>query len=209
MHEKTLPKGSVELLNKLKELNDPLLNSFVLAGGTGLALQLGHRISIDFDFFKTESFDINKLHRILKKISNYEVLQEDNNTLTILINKIKISYFRIDDPFIFDTIPYRFFSVADKRDIALMKLLAISGRGSRKDFADLYTILRSGPTLRDYFELLTKKYTSGRANIYHILKSLTFFEDAEKEPMPEMLEPFDWKECKNFFIREAHAIVLK
>jgi len=89
-----------------------------------------------------------------------------------------------------------------------MKLIAISGRGSRKDFVDLHTILRSGPILQDYFELLPKKYGPGRANVYHILKSLTYFEGAEQEPPPPMLEPFDWDECKSFFVREAHAIVL-
>ena len=94
------------------------------------------------------------------------------------------------------------------RDMALMKLVAISGRGSRKDFADLYTILRDPPSLPDYFELLPRKYDPSRLNTYHILKSLTYFEDAETEPMPRMCVPFDWQECKDFFVREARAIVL-
>ena len=72
-----------------------------------------------------------------------------------------------------------------------MKLIAISGRGSRKDFIDLYTILRNGPILKDFFPLLPIKYGAGRANVYHILKSLTYFKDAEREPPPTMLEPFD------------------
>jgi hypothetical protein len=89
-----------------------------------------------------------------------------------------------------------------------MKLVAISGRGSRKDFADLYLILQNGPALEDYFDMLPRKYGSSRINTYHILKSLTYFEDDEKEPMPRMLVPFDWEECKSFFIRQARAIVL-
>jgi len=67
-----------------------------------------------------------------------------------------------------------------------MKLAAISGRGSRKDFVDLHTILRNPPTLRDYFDLLPRKYGPDCINTYHILKSLTYFADAEKEPMPSM-----------------------
>jgi hypothetical protein len=98
--------------------------------------------------------------------------------------------------------------VADIRDIALMKLIAISGRGCRKDFVDLFTIVRIGVALQDLLGLLPKKYGAGRVNAYHILKSLTYFEDAEKEPMPVMLEPLNWKECKAFFTREAHSLVL-
>jgi len=90
-----------------------------------------------------------------------------------------------------------------------MKLAAISGRGSRKDFIDLYIILRDKPTLREYFDLLPRQYGPNRSNAYHLLKSLTYFADAEKEPLPSMLAPFAWKECKAFFIREAHRIVLR
>jgi len=90
----------------------------------------------------------------------------------------------------------------------LMKLIAISGRGSRKDFADLYIILQDVPTLETYFDMLPKKYGESRVNTYHILKSLTYFDDAESEPMPRMLVPFDWEECKAFFVREARAIIL-
>ncbi len=73
---------------------------------------------------------------------------------------------------------------------------------------DLYTILRGGLTLRECFRLLPRKYGAERVNAYHLLKSVTFFEDAEREPMPRMLVPFNWDECKAFFRREAHAIVL-
>lgn len=141
-------------------------------------------------------------------ICQYETLQEAEHTLTVLIHKTKLSFFRVTDRFLFPTTPFRFFAIADLRDIALMKLAASSGRGSRKDFADLYAILQDGPSLSDYFELLPRKYDSRRLNAYHILKSLTYFDDAEKEPMPRMLAPFDWSECKRFFVREARAIVL-
>jgi hypothetical protein len=89
-----------------------------------------------------------------------------------------------------------------------MKLAAISSRGSRKDFVDLYTILRGGLELEQCFAWLPEKYGEGRVNSYHVLKSLTYFEDAEREPLPRMFEPFDWQECRAFFVREAHAIVL-
>lgn len=208
MHEKVLPQGSKALLAWLEKNAASVFQEWTLAGGTGLALWLGHRISEDFDFFRNEGVDLNVLHGTFKKHGAYETLQEAEHTLTVLVGGIKLSFFQIPDPFLFERTPYRSFHLADIRDIALMKLIAISGRGSRKDFVDLYTILRSGPILQDLFQLLPEKYGPGRANVYHTLKSLAYFEDAEPEPPPTMLEPFDWEECKAFFVREAHAIVL-
>lgn len=208
MHEKVLPRGSRDLLAKLESLKRPQLQGWTLAGGTGLALQIGHRISEDFDFFRTDSMDVNRLHEVLRLVGEVETLQEDDRTLTVLISQTKVSFFSVPDPFLFPGQPYVFFRLADPRDIALMKLAAISGRGSRKDFIDLYNILRGGLSLEECFQWLPQKYGEGRSNTYHVLKSLAYFEDAESEPMPRMLEPFDWDECKAFFVREAHAIVL-
>lgn len=208
MHEKVLSPHSRQLLAALDKMKSPALTGWTLAGGTGLALHLGHRISDDFDFFRTDNMDLRKLHDVFKKIGPYETLQEAEHTFTVLSEKTKVSFFRISDPFIFKSVPYRFFSLADVGDIALMKLIAISGRGSRKDFVDIYTILRGGLTLQECFDELPRKYLSGRANAYHILKSLTYFEDVEKEPMPTMLESFQWEDCKAYFVRETHAITL-
>jgi hypothetical protein len=208
MHEKVLPKGSLDLLSGIEKVEASLLRGWVLAGGTGLALQLGHRVSEDFDFFRAAPFSLEAMHRVLREVGGYETMQESEHTLTVLVRGIKVSFFHVADPLLFDPAPYRSFSVADIRDIALMKLVAISGRGSRKDFVDLYFILKGGLPLKEYFDLLPKKFGPGRANAYHILKSLAYFDDAEAEPMPRMLEPFDWKQCKGFFVRQAHAIVL-
>ena len=192
---------------KLGSLRRPDLEGWTLARGTGLALQMGHRISEDFDFFRTDPMNVNRLHEVLRLAGEVETLQEDDRTLTVLIARTKVSFFSVPEPFLFPGQPYVFFTLADPRDIALMKLAAISGRGSRKDFIDLYVILRTGLSLEECLKRLPEKYGS-RANAYHILKSLTYFEDAEGEPMPRMLEPFNWDECKAFFVREAHAIVL-
>ena len=208
MHEKVLPQHSLELLSALGKDPSPLLTGWTLAGGTGLAFHLGHRISDAVNFCRTDDMDVRALHDVLASHGPYETLQEADHTLTVIIKNTKLSFFRVRDPFLFDTLPHRFFTIASIGDIALMKLIAISGRGSRKDFADLYTILQDEPTLEAYFEMLARKYGESRVNTYHILKSLTYFDDAESEPMPQMLVPFDWKECKAFFVREARAIVL-
>jgi hypothetical protein len=208
MHERVLPPGSRSLIASLKKTAHPALGGWTLAGGTGLALRVGHRRSDDFDFFRTGPMDPAALLDTIAGLSETEILQQEERTLTLLARKVKISFFGIREPFLFSPQPYSFFAVADTRDIALMKLVAIMNRGSRKDFVDLYTILRDGPTLRDYLELLPRRYGTGRINTYQVLMSLAFFEDAEQEPMPAMLEPFDWEECRSFFVREARSIVL-
>ena len=208
MHEKVLPCGSRELLARLRALTSSELEGWTLAGGTGLALEIGHRISEDFDLFRTDEFSPKRLHETLRRLGEVETLQEEDRTLTVLVSEVKISFFSVPDEFLFPGQPYEFFLLADIRDIALMKLAAISGRGSRRDFIDLHTILRTGLSLEQIFEWLPEKFGEGRVNTYHVLKSLTYFEDAEREPMPEMLEPFCWPECKAFFVREAHALVL-
>jgi hypothetical protein len=208
MHEKVLSGRSLELLSKLAADTSPQLEGWTLAGGTGLAFRLGHRISEDLDFFRADNMDVRELHEVFRRHGPYETLQEADHTLTVIIYGTKLSFFRSQDPFLFDSARFRFFGIADVRDIALMKLAAISGRGSRKDFVDLYMILRDKPSLKDYFDLLPRKYGASRINTYHILKSLTYFDDAETEPPPRMLAPFDWEECKAFFAREAHAIIM-
>lgn len=208
MHEEALPPHSLALMKRLEAARLPALAGWTLAGGTGLALRLGHRVSDDFDFFRTTPMNLAELHAALSAQGRYELLQEAEHTLTVRLRRTKLSFFRIADPFLFPATPYRFFQVADVRDIALMKLAAISGRGSRKDFVDLYMILRGGLSLQECFAWLPRKYVSARANPYHLLKSLTYFADAEQEPACRMRIPFDWQECKAFFVREAHALVL-
>ncbi len=208
MHEKALPDGSRTILEALSSSTHAALGGWILAGGTGLALRIGHRRSEDFDFFRTAGMDTHGLFDALEVAGPLETLQMSEGTLTVLVRGVKMSFFQVRDPFLFEPTPFRFFGIADTRDIALMKLAAITNRGSRKDFVDLYFMLRSGPSLTDLLALMTKKYGAERTNLYQVLMSLTFFEDAEEEPMPTMREPFTWKECASFFVRESRMVVL-
>ena len=208
MHERTLPPGSRKLLDALKHLSRPALRGWTLAGGTGLALRVGHRSSDDFDFFRTDGMARRELHDTLSVVGEVETLQQGEKTLSVLLSGVKLSFFRVPDRFLFPSTAYSFFRIADARDIALMKLTAIANRGSRKDFVDLFTILQNGPTLQEYLDLLPRKYGTGRTNAYQVLMSLTYFDDAEGEPMPNMIGSFDWEGCKAFFVREAGMIVL-
>ena len=208
MHAETLPPGSRQTLDWLARQSAPDLQNWMLAGGTGLALQIGHRISEDFDFFRTDAMDVRTLHDVFKAYGAYETLQEAEHTLTVRLDQTKLLFFCVRDPFLFSGRPCRFFTIADITDIALMKIAAISGRGSRKDFVDLFFILSGSLSLRQSLELATKKYGANRANRYQLLKSLTYFDDAEREPMPRMLRSVDWDACKRFFIQAARDVTL-
>jgi hypothetical protein len=208
MHEKVVSRPARALLADLGKIDDGALNGWTLAGGTGLALHFGHRVSDDFNLFRTRDMDAGAVLRVLAGLGPHEILQHEPDTLTVLVRKTKLSFFQVADAFLYPTIPYRLFALADVRDIALMKLAAIAGRGSRKDFVDLYFIVRRGFALQDFFDLLPKRFRSGSLDPYHILRGLTYFDDAEREPMPRVLQPFRWSECKAFFAREARAIVL-
>lgn len=208
MHAETLPPGSRQTLDWLARQSASALRNWMLAGGTGLALQIGHRISEDFDFFRTDAMDVRTLHDVFKAYGTYETLQEAEHTLTVRLGQTKLSFFCVRDPFLFSGLPYRFFTIADITDIALMKIAAISGRGSRKDFVDLFFILSGSLSLRQSLELTTKKYGANRTNRYQLLKSLTYFDDAEREPMPQMLHPVNWDTCKRFFIQAARDVTL-
>ena len=208
MHREALPATSGELLAALNRHGATEFSGWVLAGGTGLALQLGHRVSEDFDFFRTHGLDTAALFERLSEVAACDTLYSDERTLTVLVGGVKLSFFQVRDPFLFPVTPYTFFGVADIRDIALMKLLAVTNRGSRKDFVDLFAILNGGPTLSDYLQLLPRKYGPGRLNPYQVAMSLTYFADAEGEPMPYMLAPLEWAECKAFFVREVRSLVL-
>ena len=208
MHTEVLPATSGELLVTLTISGATEFRGWVLAGGTGLALQLGHRISEDFGFFRTRDVDTAALFDRLREVATCETLYSDEHTLSVLVDGVRLSFFQVRDPFLFPATPFSFFGVADLRDIGLMKLLAVTNRGSRKDFVDLFTLLKTGLSLSDYLQLLPRKYGPGRLNPYQVATSLTYFEDAEAEPLPRMLVPFEWPACKEFFIREVQALVL-
>ncbi len=182
----------------------PELRDFYLAGGTALALHLGHRGSVDFDFFRQKSFDPRWLLEQLPSPPRVAVLQEARDTLTVEFRGVKTSFFayrhQLIRPLESSGLPAQLASIPD---IAAMKLAAIAGRGSRKDFVDIYFICRQCFPLKEAFTYLQAKFTDHDYDLYHILRSLTYFADAEAEPMPELRVAATWPEIKQFLTTEA------
>jgi|AntAceMinimDraft_16_1070373.scaffolds.fasta_scaffold12662_6 hypothetical protein len=200
MLEKIISEKTKQDLEVLKK--EGLFDGFYLAGGTGLALQLKHRVSIDLDFFNQKKFDNQILLQRIKRIGKFSLEKEAENTLTGIFNNTKITFLTYDYPSLFPFKKINNLRVADIKDIACMKISAISSRGSKKDFVDLFFICQQAISLKETLILFKKKYQSINYNMVHILKSLSYFQDAEKEPMPKMLIPIRWEEVKIFFKEE-------
>jgi hypothetical protein len=126
--------------------------------------------------------------------------------LHLELNGLRISYLRSEVPFLFSGTVYRGLTVADPRDIAVLKLIAIGGRGSRKDFVDLFFYLKSGGTLAGVLTLLEQRFRTVDYNAYHLLKSLAYFADAEEEPMPNMIRPLEWETVTDYLIAEVRRL---
>ncbi len=188
----------LELLSRIAEVR-----TFYLAGGTALALYLGHRRSRDFDFFRPKEFNPQDLLLVLREAGEPDVLLEATGTLTVALRGIPTS-FRYNYPLLrpLRESPWGF-GLADPEDIAAMKLAALAGRGSRRDFVDLYFHSRQLMPLEQTFDRFREKYRGVSVDPYHLLRSLTFFDDAEAEAMPELLVGVGWDEIKAFFRGEA------
>jgi hypothetical protein len=203
-HRKVIPAATETTLCALRDVK--LVNRFYLAGGTGLALQFGHRLSLDLDFFSPEHFDEDALLERIQALEGFALVAKAPYTLHATLKETKVSFLGYAYPMLFPTNPFEGVAVADPRDIACMKITAIASRGTKRDFVDLYTVTtRYG--LKEILRLFDEKYARTRYSKLHLLKSLTYFTDAEKDPMPHMLQPMEWDTVKKFFSREAPRLL--
>lgn len=196
-HPEAIAPEAERTLLELQEQS--ILRDFYLAGGTGLALQLGHRRSIDLDFFSDKNFDEDALLREVDGLQDVSLVEKDKRTLHASIQGTKVSFLGgYDYPLLFPLCSFQRVSVADARDIACMKITTLMSRGKKRDFIDVCAASRDYG-LKQLIRLFEEKYARTRYNPEHVLKSLTYFEDAEWDPMPEILIPISWEEVKQFF----------
>ena len=207
MFEEVLSKNAKQSLAILSESG--ILKSTYLAGGTALALQLGHRYSYDFDFFTPQKFDEEILvQQIAEVLPNFSLERKSWGTILGYLGTTRFSMFFYDYPLLFKTHQFSGIDIADIKDIAPMKIAAIADRGTKRDFIDLYFIFAKAKALtpKEALVLYDKKFKTLRQNKIHILKSLVYFQDAEKDKLPQMIKPVKWLSVKKFFISEQHKI---
>ncbi len=210
MFETVLSKNAKNALAVLGKSG--ILQQSYMAGGTALALQINHRFSFDFDFFTASKFDADILaQRIKELIPEFELEKKDWGTILGAIGSTRFSLFYYNYPLLFSAQKFLTVDIADIKDIAPMKIAAISDRGSKKDFIDLYFIVKIEKklSLEECLELYDEKFKSLKENKIHILKSLTYFDDADKQSGLKMIKKADWKEIKKFFQREVLVISRK
>lgn len=203
-HREVIPASTEATLTALRDAN--LLNSFYLAGGTGLALQLGHRLCLDLEFFAPEHFDQEALLQRMQNLAEFALVAKAPYTLHATIEKTKVSFLGYAYLVLYPSTPFLGVAIADPRDIACMKVSAIASRGTKRDFVDLYFCAKRFG-LKEVLRMFETKYAQTHYSKIHILKSLTFFADAEKDPMPHKLESLDRGEVKQFFLREAPRLI--
>ena len=186
-----------------------LMDDAYLAGGTACALQIGHRISVDLDFFTPKEFNAKELVRSLKNIGKFELDMQKWGTILGDLEKIKFSIFVYKYPVLFPFKSLFGINILDLQDIAAMKIDAISTRGIRRDFMDLYFICQSGISLNEILEFYDHKFGALASNIVHIQKSLVYFVDAEMTAMPKMLKRVEWDDVKKYFESEVRKLAKK
>lgn len=200
-----LDKERLDILPLLENFKE----DFYLAGGTALALQIGHRDSIYFDFFTQKDIDTKKLFEKCQNIlKEYKILktQEDKNTLTIIIDKkIKVSFFTYKYPLLEHLLKEENLNLASITDIACMKLYAITSRATQKDYIDLYFILHKIP-LKKVQEKTQEKFKDIDINL--ILKSLIYFKNIEEEKIVfKNNKNIKFKEVEDFLKREMSNLM--
>lgn len=180
---------------------------FYLAGGSAVALHLGHRISVDLDFFtKGPDFDADGLLHDLVSIGPIDIEQQDRRTLLGRLEGVKFSFFVYPYPLLEETETVAGVRVAKLLDLALMKVVAISQRGTRRDFIDLYCLCRHHLRLADVLQRMPEKFRDISYPSYHLLRSLVYFDDADSDEPPKMLTDLDWERVKSFFRVEVEPL---
>jgi predicted nucleotidyltransferase component of viral defense system len=202
--ERVLAQSAQSLLARLSEVE--LVRSFYLAGGTGLALQLGHRCSEDLDWFSQTDFNSAALAAELAAIAPTQITDQDSGTLAAVVGGIEVGFYRYPYPLLFPAESYRGLTVASWKDILCMKLVAIGQRAAKRDFVDIYCGLKAGLTLRQLLDLMKCKYGDVEYSEYHLVRSLTYFDEVEAEPLPSLLHEVSWDEIRSVLLDEVRKL---
>lgn len=205
LHLETVAPSTLELLNELQGLDS--LRETRLVGGTALSLQYGHRISVDLDLFacNLEADFITIISEIKNKGYTIEIRKQSSSILIAMVEEIKVDIVNYPYPWIDSEIREENIVMATDKDIAAMKLSAITNRGTKKDFIDLYYLLKHY-SLEQMVSFYTTKY--GESSVFMVLKSLTYFDDAELDVSPNVLDrTINWSTIKNTITNEVKLLM--
>ena len=201
MYWNIIDKDRYKLLKDLTEI--VTIPEYYMIGGTALSLQMGLRESFDFDFCVPAQFNNELLLEELGKIGEVKVKQNQSGTCDVILNGVQVSFFYYPNKIINELMkPQEMpkLRMASILDIAIMKIVAIGGRGAKKDFFDLYNIInKCRISIKELAEGLIEK-CGNKTNYVNIIMGLSYFEDAEQEILPKTFVEYNWEEIKEFFI---------
>lgn len=200
MFTKTLLPNTIRAIELVSKVS--IVKKSYLAGGTALALRLGHRISVDLDFFTQEELEEKVLLADLEQLPEFKKDGVAWRTVWGIIKNTKFSLFYYKYPLIGKTDEFMGLNLASLKDIAAMKIVAIGDRGTMRDFIDLY-LLSKTYSLDEMLIFYDQKYGDLDEKKYHLIKSLDYFIDAEKDEPPQMLIDVPWKEVKSYFHNQS------
>ena len=198
----TVEPRTLELLKSL--MQEQAFNDMRLVGGTALALQYGHRQSIDLDFFGDLTCELENTQEILSKYGKVTVLKETKNIRIYVVDNIKVDFVHYSCyPWLEDVIFEDGIRLASPKDIAAMKINAIEGRGTRKDFVDVFFLLKHY-SLQEILSFYKAKYPN--YSDFRAMMSLTYFDDAEMQPMPKMFNNTSWSDMQKAIIEKVKLL---
>ena len=200
LHYEAIDPSTLEVLKRLLQI--PVFSGLRLVGGTSLALQLGHRKSIDIDLFGSLEADDLSVSDALKIFKTVTIVQKTENITIYSIEGIKVDIVNYTYPWLAPIKEDDGIRMADIEDIAAMKLSAVTGRGAKKDFVDIAFLMRQY-SLKQLMQFYNKKYYDGSE--FLVLKSLTYFEDADHEPDPVMLQTMRWEDIKRSIVENLEG----
>lgn len=206
LHWNTVTPAMRSILEGFTE--SKIAGEFYLAGGTALALQLGHRLSVDLDFFSPTQSDVPALANVLQHaLKGFSPTLSDTSwgNLVFLANDVRIGFYGYGYALIRPLLQTGDLRLASMEDIALMKMDALLARASRKDFHDLYAICQR-ITLRELLDLAPEKYPDVRDFEAQVVKHMTYFDRAETETPVPLLEPVEWTKVKEWFRTQAKSL---
>lgn len=195
LYLETVESSTLELLKKLQRL--PVLEQTRLVGGTALALQLGHRKSIDLDFFGTVDCEAEYLRESIAGIASLTILKESPHIHIYIVDGIKVDIVNYKYPWLDDVVLEQGLRLASVSDIVAMKITAIIGRGTKKDFIDIAFLLHHF-SLEEILHFYAAKYND--SSVFMAMKSLAYFDDAEADPMPDMFVNQSWQQVKAYIL---------
>ena len=205
MHLEAIPEENKNIFLDLNNFKD-----FYLAGGTSLALQIGHRVSVDFDFFSDEEISKNLLFKVKRVFQDNKIVVSVNNSdeLTIFVDDVKLTFLKYPFSVIFDYIKCQSIKLFNIKEIAASKAYTIGRRGSYKDYIDLYYILfENHSDLNEIIEISEKKYKD-EFNSRLFLEQLIYLDDITDEEIIFLKDKISREVLKDFFKKEIQKIIL-